>query len=353
MKYSVFLTRRLPEAAERHLAERYELISNADDRPLTRKALTQAVVNYDVLCPTITDRIDLSLLNTAGIRTRLIANFGAGVEHIDLQGARNSGIAVTNTPDALTEATAEIAIMLMLMAARRAGEGERELRAGNWRGWRPTHLLGCGLAGARLGLVGFGRIAQAVAHRATAFGMTVAYHARRPVSSPYNYAVDLHALVANVDMLSFHVPGGAETHHLLDEALVNRLPRGAIVVNTARGTLIDEAALAAALRSGKVAAAGLDVYEHEPAVHPDLVACENAVLLPPSWQRDSRNANRHGDADGTEHRGFRQPTRAAQSCRLACKALRSLPRRSPHPRQEHDLTDHRICSTDTAECREE
>jgi lactate dehydrogenase-like 2-hydroxyacid dehydrogenase len=242
--------------------------------------------DYDAVIPTITDRIDASLLEIDGRRARILANFGAGLDHIDLAAARRHGIVVTNTPDALTEATAELAILLMLMAARRAGEGERELRAGEWIGWRPTHLIGQSLAGRTLGLVGFGRIAQATAVKARGLGMDIRYHSRSAVpdhvaaASGATRAANIGDLAAEADILSLHVPGGEATHHLVDAALLARMKPGAILVNTARGSVVDEAALADALADGPLGAVGLDVYEHEPKVHPKLLANPRAVLLP-------------------------------------------------------------------------
>ncbi|PXA85038.1 D-glycerate dehydrogenase [Nostoc sp. 3335mG] len=275
----LYVTRRLPEAVEARLAADFDAVFNAADEPRDRAALAAALCEFDAICPTITDRFDAELLALPGRRARIIANFGAGVDHIDLAAAMVHGIAVTNTPDALTDATADLAILLMLMAARRAGEGERELRAGRWTGWRPTHMIGRGLTGKTLGLVGYGRIARATGRRAEAFGMHVLHHSRRPSGEP-GHVASLEALATEADVLSLHVPGGAETRHLIDARLIGRMKPSAILVNTARGPVVDEAALAAALRERRIAAAGLDVYEREPAVHPDLLACENAALLP-------------------------------------------------------------------------
>jgi lactate dehydrogenase-like 2-hydroxyacid dehydrogenase len=230
----------------------------------------------------VTDKVTRAVLTVEGRRTAIVGNYGAGFEHIDLAAAREQGIAVTNTPDVLTEATADIALTLLLMASRRAGEGERELRSGAWTGWRPTHLVGQSLSGKLLGLVGFGRIARATAKRAEAFGMRIAYHSRRPAPDmpPEAYFADLGELAAQADMLSLHAPGGPETRHMVDAALLARMPAHAVLVNTGRGTLIDEAALAEALAARRIAAAGLDVYEAEPNVHPALVDLPNVVLLP-------------------------------------------------------------------------
>lgn len=277
-KPRLLVTRRLPAAVEERLCARFDATLNPEDQPLDGAALTAAFRDYDALCPTITDRFDPAWFE-AGSRVRILANFGAGIEHIPLEAARAAGIAVTNTPDALTDATAEIAILLMLMAARRASEGEAELRGGRWTGWRPTHLMGRGLAGKTLGLIGFGRIAQACAERAAALGMAIRYYSRRDNGDPRR-APTIEALVGEADIVSLHVPGGAKTRHLVDAALLAAMRPGAILINTARGSIVDEAALADALDSGQVGAAGLDVYEREPLVHPRLLACRTAVLLP-------------------------------------------------------------------------
>jgi len=277
----LLVTRQLPGAVELHLQEAFKTTLSDADLPLTTTALCAALANYDAICCTITDKFDAELLRMPNARTRILANFGAGLDHIDLAAARGAGITVTNTPDALTEATAEIAILLMLMATRRAGEGERELRAGLWQGWRPTHMMGRGLVGKTLGLLGFGRIAQATATRASALGMRVLYHSRRPVNAQdAGYVRSLGALAEAADVLSLHVPGGPETRHLVDAALLARMKPNAIVINTARGSVVDEAALAVALDERWIAAAGLDVFDQEPKIYPALLRCENVVLLP-------------------------------------------------------------------------
>jgi lactate dehydrogenase-like 2-hydroxyacid dehydrogenase len=214
---------------------------------------------------------------------KLVANYGAGFEHIDLEAAKAAGIVVTNTPDVLTDATAELAVLLMLMTSRRAGEGERELREGRWAGWRPTHLLGQSLAGKTLGLVGYGRIARATAQRAkAALGMEIAYYSRRRATDEdgATYHESLASLAVAADVLSLHTPGGAETHHLVDAALLARMKPTAILINTARGSVVNEADLAQALTNGVIAGAGLDVYQGEPNVNPLLLAAPNTVLLP-------------------------------------------------------------------------
>ena len=277
----ILVTRRLPAPVEEVLAERLDAqLSDADDA-LSRPELVAALADCDILLPTITDRLGAEMLRP-GARVKLIANFGAGVEHIDLDAARAAGIIVTNTPDALTETTAELALTLMLMSARRAGEGERLIRSGGWTGWGPSALMGQGLTGKLLGLVGYGRIARSTAARARAFGMRIAYFSRSQVADPGDAVRfdSLTALAEAADVLSLHVPGGDATRHMIDAALLKKMKPTSILINTARGSVVDEAALADALVSGSIAAAGLDVFEDEPKVQPALIGLENAVLLP-------------------------------------------------------------------------
>lgn len=277
----ILVTRRLPAPVEEVLAGRLGAqLSDADDA-LSRSELAAALADCDILLPTITDRLGAEMLRP-GARVKLIANFGAGVEHIDLDAARAAGIIVTNTPDALTETTAELALTLMLMSARRAGEGERLIRSGGWTGWGPSALMGQGLTGKLLGLVGYGRIARSTASRARAFGMRIAYFSRSQVADPGDAVRfdSLTALAEAADVLSLHVPGGDATRHMIDAALLKKMKPTSILINTARGSVVDEAALADALVSGSIAAAGLDVFEDEPKVQPALIGLENAVLLP-------------------------------------------------------------------------
>ena len=281
------VTRRLPMAVEERLARDYEATFNTEDRPMDAAALRQAAARCDALMPTITDKVTADVISAGAGTLRAIANYGAGFEHIDLEAAKAVGVVVTNTPGALTEATADIALTLILMAARRAGEGERELRAGAWTGWRPTHLLGQSLAGKTLGLVGFGRIAQATARRAReGFGMRIAYHGRRRADGEVEarfearYHAELGELLSASDVVSLHCPGGPATRHLIDAEALGRMKATGNLINTARGSVVDEAALAEALETRRIAAAGLDVYEAEPAISPALMPLENAVLLP-------------------------------------------------------------------------
>lgn len=286
MKPKVLVTRRWPEAAEAYVRDHYDATINMGER-LTKAQLIDAMREFDGLCPSGGDRLDAEVLGTLDARVKMIANFGVGFEHIDLEAAKTAGIAVSNTPDVLSEATADIAILLMLMTSRRAYEGEQQVRTGAWRGWGARHLLGQSLEGKTLGLFGMGRIGQETARKAArAFGMKIAYHSRKPVDADIEaelgavYVPSLEGLAEMSDVLSLHAPGGPTTRHAVDAGLLRRMKPTAILINTARGTLIDEAALAGALRERTIWAAGLDVYEQEPIVHPDLIDLPNVVLLP-------------------------------------------------------------------------
>ncbi|HEY0780725.1 MAG TPA: D-glycerate dehydrogenase [Gemmatirosa sp.] len=285
------MTRCLPEAVEAALDARYRCTFNPADVPMSGAALAAALATADGLLPVVSDRLDRAVWHAARditggapLRCRVVANCGVGVDHIDLDAARVAGVPVTNTPDVLTEDTADLALALLLMAARRLGEAERLVRAGRWAGLAPTHHPGRSPAGKMLGVVGYGRIGRALARKAhDALGMRVQYLARRPVADAEPWATaapSLDALLETSDVVSLHCPATPETHHLMNAATLARMRPGAILVNTARGSVVDEGALAAALRDGPLAAAGLDVYEQEPAVHPALLALENVVLLP-------------------------------------------------------------------------
>ncbi|MCY4343420.1 MAG: D-glycerate dehydrogenase [Gammaproteobacteria bacterium] len=280
------VTRRWPTAVEARLADAFDVRLNADDRPFSADELRAALNEADALCATVTDELSAQVLEAGG-RTRIIANFGVGVNHIDLDAARAQGIAVTNTPDVLTECTADLAMALLLMSARRAGKGERELRAGRWSGWRPTHLTGARVWGKVLGIVGMGRIGIAMARRAHhGFGMRILCfnRSRVPGAMLRDLAAEqvgsLDELLPRVDFLSLHCPANPESQHLIDAESLARMRSGAHLINTARGSVVDEAALAEAVRLGVIAGAGLDVYESEPKVHPGLLALDNVVLLP-------------------------------------------------------------------------
>lgn len=282
----ILLTRPWPEGAQAWLQARFDVTVHPGPG-LDEAALSEALEAYDALGTAVNDKLTAAVFAGPEPRAKLIANFGVGHEHIDVAAARAAGLIVTNTPDVLTEATADIALMLMLMASRRAGEGERQVRAGHWKGWGAKALMGQSLQGKTLGLVGFGRIAQATARKAhSALSMRIIYYGRRRAApeieagTDARYVSSLDDVLAQADVVSLHVPGGAETHHLIDAVRLTRMKTSAILINTARGPVVDEAALAEALRDQRIWAAGLDVYEHEPLVHPDLLGLDNAVLLP-------------------------------------------------------------------------
>ena len=279
----VIVTRRLPLAVERRLAESYDVRLNEFDRALSPDELRDAAASTDALVPCVSDRIPSGVIEAGRTRLRIIANFGAGTDHIALDTAGQLTIAVTNTPGVLTEDTADLTMALLLATARRTGEGEREVRAGQWTGWRPTHLLGTSVHGKTLGIVGFGRIGQAVAKRARdGFGMRILVHTRRPGSSTNGVAhsESVEALLAASDFISLHCPSSPETRHLISAYRLSLMQPHAILINTSRGEVVDEAALVTALERGAIRGAGLDVYEHEPRIHAGLVARDDVVLLP-------------------------------------------------------------------------
>lgn len=283
---SIFVTRRWPQAAEEALGAHFDVTFNKDDAPLSQQALAEGFAAHDIAAPTVSDRIDADIINAgAAGRCRMIANYGVGVNHIDLAVAAAHGILVSNTPGVLTDATADLTLTLMLMLCRRAGEGEREVRAGAWRGWRPTHLVGHAMTGKRLGIIGMGRIGKAVAHRAHfGFGMEVGFYNRSPVSDGAGVGGTQYATVAELcaasDFVSLHCAATPDTFQILDATAFGAMSADTYVINTARGDVIDEAALVAALESGGIAGAGLDVYQGEPTINPAILAAPNTVLLP-------------------------------------------------------------------------
>jgi glyoxylate reductase len=277
----VIVTRRLPQTVESKLTARFDVELNRDDAPFGPERLAEAMRRCDVLAPSVRDRIDSRMIDQAGERLRLIANFGAGTDNIDLAAARARGIAVTNTPGVLTEDTADLAMALILIGLRRLGDGERNLRAGRWRGWGPTDQLGRGLRGKKLGIVGMGQIGQALAFRASAFGMDIHYHNRRPAGGAQaRYWPDLDAMLAEMDVVSLNAPYGPDTHHLVDRRRLKLMRRDSRLINSARGGHVDEDGLIEALVAGLIAGAGLDVYPDEPEVDPQLLELPNVVLLP-------------------------------------------------------------------------
>jgi glyoxylate reductase len=282
----VVVTRKLPEAIETRMMELFDARLNIDDAPMSKSELIDAVKEADVIVPTVTDKIDAAVLAHAGDNLRLIANFGTGVDHVDLQTARSRGITVTNTPDVLTEDTADMTMALILSVSRRLAEGERLIRKGDWAGWGPTLMLGHRIWGKRLGIVGMGRIGRALARRAKGFGLSVHYHNRRRVHPDIEEELDatywesLDQMLAHVDVVSVNCPHTPATYHLLSARRLKLMQPHAILVNTARGEIVDEPALTRMLADGEIAGAGLDVFEHEPAVNPKLLELQNAVLLP-------------------------------------------------------------------------
>ena len=282
----VMITRKLPDAIETRLMELFDVRLNVDDEAMSEAELTEAVKTADVLVPTITDTIDAKLIAAAGKKLKLIANYGTGVDHIDLAAAREKGITVTNTPDVLTEDTADMTMALILAVPRRLVEGERIVRSGDWSGWSPTWMLGHRIFGKRLGIIGMGRIGQAVARRARGFGLSIHYHNRNRVHEEIEneleatYWESLDQMLAHMDFVSVNCPHTPATYHLLSAQRLKLLQPHAVIVNTARGEVIDENALTQVLQSGDIAGAGLDVFEHSPAVNPKLLALDNVVLLP-------------------------------------------------------------------------
>jgi glyoxylate reductase len=282
----VVVTRKLPDAIETRMMELFQAHLNLDNRALSRAELIAAVGRAEVLVPTVTDRIDAQVIEAAGTQLKLIASFGTGVDHIDLAAAQARDIIVTNTPGVLTDDTADMAMALILAVARRIGAGERLARSGEWRGWSPTSMLGTRLTGKRLGIVGMGRIGQAVARRARAFGLSIHYHNRKRVYRDVEAALEatywesLDQMLARMDVISVNCPHTPATYHLLSARRIRLIKPGAILVNTSRGEVIDEGALAQALAAGNIGGAGLDVFEHEPAIHPKLLDLDNVVLLP-------------------------------------------------------------------------
>ncbi len=285
-RLSVTVTRRLPEAVETRMGELFDVVLNPDDHPFTRDELVRAMANADVLVPTITDRIDAGLITEAGPRLKLIASYGAGVDHIDLDAAEARGIAVTNTPGVLNDDVADMTIALILGVTRRISEGLAVMNEGRWQGWAPTAFLGGRIKGRKLGILGMGRIGRAVALRARCFGMEVHYHNRHRLHEEIEaahgatYWPSLDQMVSRVDILSINCPHTPSTFHLINARRLNLMKPDAVIVNTSRGEVIDENALTRRLRAGELAGAGLDVFESGAEVNPRLRALPNVVALP-------------------------------------------------------------------------
>ena len=285
----VVVTRKLPAVVETRMRELFDAQLNIDDKPMSQAALVEAVKTADVLVPTVTDKIDAAIIAQAGDQLRLIANFGNGVDNIDVASAVQRGITVTNTPGVLTDDTADMTIALILAVARRIAEGARVIPDDDWAGWSPTWMLGRRITGKRLGIVGMGRIGQALAKRAAAFGLSIHYHNRRRLDSRIEEALDatywdsLDQMLARMDVVSVNCPHTPATYHLLSARRLKLMKPDAILVNTARGEIVDESALSRMLEAGELAGAGLDVFEHEPAVNPRLLKLarqHRVVVLP-------------------------------------------------------------------------
>jgi glyoxylate reductase len=285
-RLSVVVTRRLPDAVETRLKELFDVTLRDDDTPMSKQALAEAVKSADVLVPTVTDTIDAALLAQAGPQFKLIANYGAGVDHIDVATARQRGILVSNTPGVLTDDTADMTLALLLAVTRRVPEGLDVMQSGKWQGWAPTALLGGRVSGRRLGILGMGRIGQAVAQRARAFGMQIHYHNRKRLRREIEegleatYWESLDQMVARMDVISVNCPHTPSTFHLLNARRLKLMKPSAGIVNTSRGEVIDENALTRMLQAGDLAGAGLDVYEHGAEINPRLQGLPNVVLLP-------------------------------------------------------------------------
>lgn len=298
-KPSVLVTRRWPAAVERRLSETYNVAFNRADRPLTAPEFREAIAKYDAVLPTVTDKIGAEVLDAPHVQTRILANYGVGYTHIDVELAKDHGIAITNTPDVLSECTADLAMTLMLMVARRAGEGEREVRAGAWAGWRPTHLVGTKVSGKTLGIIGFGRIGQEMARRAHhGFGMKIVVQNRSRVApetlAQFNaQQVDtIEDLLPQCDFVSLHCPGGSANRHMINAARLDLMKENAYLINTARGEVVDELALAQALMFETIGGAALDVYDGEPLINETLAHSDRLVMLPHlgSATREAREA---------------------------------------------------------------
>lgn len=286
-KPKVLITRKWPEAAEAKAKELFDVVLNSDDHPMSTAELQEALKTADAVCPTVSDKISAEVLSAEPLKCRILGNFGVGFNHIDLNAAKQRNLVVTNTPEVLTDCTADLAMTLMLMAARRTGEGERHVRNKEWTGWRPTHMIGTKVTGKTLGLIGMGRIARAMAHKAHhGFGMKIIF--TDPYPPPAEIVKDLNAeprdtieeVLKEADFVSLHCPGGEETYHLLNAERIGMMKPGAFLINSARGDVIDQAALIKALKNGVIAGAGLDVYEGEPGVPEELLTMDNVVLLP-------------------------------------------------------------------------
>lgn len=282
----VIITRELSDANQDRMSELFDAIPNHADTPFSREDLIAAMADCDVLVPTVTDHIDAEMIENAPDRLRLIASFGAGVDHIDLAAARAKKIMVTNTPGVFTEDTADMTMALILSVPRRLSEGEKLMRSGQWEGWKPSGMLGHCIGGKKLGIIGMGRIGQAVARRASGFGMSIFYHNRRQLppaveeSLRASFVSDLDELISECDIISLHCPHTEQTHEMINAERIGKMKASSYLINTARGDLVDEDALLTALENEKIGGAGFDVYQNEPDIDPRFHALRNTVLLP-------------------------------------------------------------------------
>jgi len=286
-KPKILVSRRWPEAVETAMVKKYDVTFNIKDKPLSTNEFKDALSIYDAILPTVTDKISSEVFKVKNPRTKIFGNYGVGFSHIDIPAAKAAGITVSNTPDVLSDCTADITLTLMLMAARRAGEGEREVRSGNWEGWRPRHLIGTRITGKTLGIIGFGRIGREVAKRAHfGFGMKIVVQNRSKIGNDILIRTNAHQvdnideLLETSDFISLHCPGGDDNHHLISTKQFKKMKNSAILINTARGEVVDDNALILALKSKEISAVGLDVFNNEPNINPELIKFENAILLP-------------------------------------------------------------------------
>jgi lactate dehydrogenase-like 2-hydroxyacid dehydrogenase len=286
-KPKIIVTRRWHPEVEEVLVDRFDTTLNTDDHPMSTEELQAALREADAVLPTVSDKVNAEVLSADNIRAKILGSNGVGFNHIDLEAAKAAGITVTNTPEVLTDCTADLAMTLLLSVARRAGEGERHLRNGEWTGWRPTHMMGTSVTGKTLGLIGMGRIARAVAARAAhGFNMKIIFHDPFPPKAEdiaglnATQCASPEEVFAQADFVSLHCPGGKDTYHLISDAAFKAMKSSAFLINSARGDVIDEAAMVRALENGEIQGAGLDVYENEPTISPTLMAMENVVLLP-------------------------------------------------------------------------
>ena len=286
-KPKILVSRRWPEAVETAMVKKYDVTFNIKDKPLSTNEFKDALSIYDAILPTVTDKISSEVFRVKNPKTKIFGNYGVGFSHIDIPAAKAAGITVSNTPDVLSDCTADITLTLMLMAARRAGEGEREVRSGNWEGWRPRHLIGTRITGKSLGIIGFGRIGREVAKRAHfGFGMKIVVQNRSKIGNDILIRTNAHQvdnideLLETSDFISLHCPGGDDNHHLISTKQFKKMKNSAILINTARGEVVDDNALILALKSKEISAVGLDVFNNEPNINPELMKFENAILLP-------------------------------------------------------------------------